>query len=486
MKPDWVKAVILWVVIAVVVISAYYFSGEAARNYHMLPIIDKALLEATEDTPDYIGQYGRIHFQNSISLQTLRDAIKEAKMEFDMYQAIEQVFLVSFILVHTNKPEEPPSVYVGDQGIGYSRYFYIYPPEGIKWHVFIDDKYEELIQFYWGQIREGDDGLGMVLENGGPREEARSYMLGIINEALLEATDDTPDYLEPDMSRLYFRNSISLQTLHDIVKDAYIHQSSLPPNPRNPVSFVGDQEIGYGRFLYWEYGGIWWGIGGILNPTIRTYLFQIEETGDGFGMYPTVQVTNSLDHDPNYMQQITPTSPNTPRYLQVKSGESATLHADLDGSESLILEVQGDYLTNITVQRPDGSISLHFEYPNTTVFKLLVIPVDEVGTWSVTVTNADRTSHQTYCTLRLFTRPAAVKLELPEVTDDPHLLRRLVGEMPGTIVVTENEERLSLSQPLSEGMHDLRFQRVLADGRESIVTRYCLTVDSHATEAHIG
>ena len=53
--------------------------SEAARSY-ILGIIDEALLEATKDTPDYTDQYGGVHFQNSISLQAVRDAIETAAM----------------------------------------------------------------------------------------------------------------------------------------------------------------------------------------------------------------------------------------------------------------------------------------------------------------------------------------------------------------------------------------------------------------------
>jgi hypothetical protein len=167
----------------------------------------------------------------------------------------------------------------------------------------------------------------------------------------------------------------------------------------------------------------------------------------------------------------------------MEGGESITMHADLDGSESLVLDSYNRCFENITVQRPDGSVSLHLEYPDTDVLQALAIPANEAGTWSVTVAWGMKGSlseivlNHPDCRVRLFARPAAVKLDLPKVTNDYYLIRRLVEEMPGTIVVTENGETLSLSQPLTEGRHDLRFQRVLADGRVSEVTRYILTVD---------
>ena len=93
-------------------------------------------------------------------------------------------------------------------------------------------------------------------------------------------------------------------------------------------------------------------------------------------------------------------------------------------------------------------------------------------------------------------------MDLPEVTDDPYLLSQIVAEIPGTIVVTDRamkleeidgmgqmnryEEPISLSQPLADGRHDLRFQRMMSDGRVSEATHYSLMVDSYAPEITLG
>ena len=476
MKTPWIKYVKVCVVIAVVII-AYYGPGEVAR-YNMLRAIDKALLEATDDTPDY-KEHHRLHFQNRISLLTLRDAIKEARIEID----IEYLYYV--LSGSRTRPKYLlPTVFFNEQEIGdfFMNFFWHYP-EDIRWHIHIDDKYINLIHFYWSQIVwEGGDGSGMSLKIGSPIEvkAARSYMLGIIDEALLEATEDTPDYLTPDRSRLYFRNSISLQTLRDVVKDEYIHyQGNLPPNPRALVSFIGEQEVSYGSLLYWEYEGIWWAI---RIPLMKGYLFQIGETGEGFGMHQNlIPYARYITSGPD--RRII--SPPKEKNIYIKKGENVTLYANLDGSESL--ELVASYCpTNITVRKPGGNISLHLEYLNTPLLDPLVIPTDEAGTWKITVENVHTRTHNLDCLLVLYARPAAVKLDLPEVTDDPYLLGRLVAELPGTIVVTENGEPLSLSQPLANGRHDLRFQRVLKDGRESIVTRHTLIVDTLAPEITLG
>jgi hypothetical protein len=181
----------------------------------------------------------------------------------------------------------------------------------------------------------------------------------------------------------------------------------------------------------------------------------------------------------------------------MEMGDSVTLHADLDGNEELLLFTDTIYQQDITVQRPDGSISLHtreglrsFDHP-------LVIPVDMAGTWNVTIT--DMMNEELYeemqaytpqeflrkdadfskpYSLRLASRPTAVELDLPETTYDPYLLSQIVAQIPGTVVVTENGERLSLSQPLADGKHNLNFKRVASDGRVSSVTNRTLVVDT--------
>ena len=478
-----IGAIILLLGILIAFITLYYYPSEKARHI-TLDIIDEALREATEDTPDYIEpDRSRLYFRNSISLQTLRDAIKSAEMR---------------TIPDGSFPDGPayrdyPFIFVGEQRIGDSFAFLSEYPKGRWWRVIMEDRvFDELLSIYTHQITESGEGFGMSLETGYPIEAARSYMLAIIDEALLEATEDTPDYIEPDRSKLYFRNSISLQTLRDGVKDAYrvnftnfykkrtqIGGRINAPNTLGPIYLVGEEEIGDGHTIWWEYEGIWWRVEFRHGP-LGYYASWIGETGEGFGMYQDMDL--GIRHytvDKN-MREI------LPEIHYMSMGEDVTLHAFLDGSESLVVGAHNYCSENITVQRPDGSISLYVEDPYIDIADYpLVIPVDEAGTWSVTVASM-ASSPPSNCTMHLLARPAAVKLDLPEVTDDPYLLSRIIAEMPGTVVVTENEEPISLSQPLADGKHRLDFQRVLADGRESIVTRYFLTVDSHATEAHAG
>ena len=170
--------------------------------------------------------------------------------------------------------------------------------------------------------------------------------------------------------------------------------------------------------------------------------------------------------------------------LLLRMGDSVTLHADINEDEELLLFSNTSYLLNITVHKPDGkvsSISSHgsfLEYP-------LIIPVDQAGTWTITV-NTEHTTSSHLFSLLLASRPIAVDLDLPDVTDDPYLLSWLVADMPGTIVVTENGEKPSLSQPLAEGRHELSFQRIMSDGRMSEVTHHILMVDSDPPEITFG
>ena len=99
-------------------------------------------------------------------------------------------------------------------------------------------------------------------------EAARSYMLGIIDEAMLESTWDTQDYIEPNRSHLYFRNSGSLQTLRNAITTAKMSKTTGTfPVSHSPIVYIGKQEIGYvdewesgnPTSLFWEYpDGAWW------------------------------------------------------------------------------------------------------------------------------------------------------------------------------------------------------------------------------------
>ena len=121
-----------------------------------------------------------------------------------------------------------------------------------------------------------------------PSEEVRTYMLGIIDEALLDATEDIPDYLEPDRSRLYFRNSMSLQTLRDAVKNAKIRKDTSECfTTYPPIIFVGEQSIGCREFFYCKYPDDTWWILSVDDKylrLIRYYAYSIREDGEGFGV----------------------------------------------------------------------------------------------------------------------------------------------------------------------------------------------------------
>ena len=60
----------------------------------------------------------------------------------------------------------------------------------------------------------------------------------------------------------------------------------------------------------------------------------------------------------------------SPGEFRVKRGVNVIFPVDLDGSESLVLDVSGCD-ANITVCKPDGSISLYLEYPDTALTPLL-------------------------------------------------------------------------------------------------------------------
>ena len=119
-------------------------------------------------------------------------------------------------------------------------------------------------------------------------EAARSLLLGIIDEALIKATEDTPDYLEPDGCELYFRNSISLQTLRDAIKNAEmvrVNYNSVGFYP--PLIYVGEQRIcGRNSFFYEYPDGTWWDVkvDNWYVLLLNDYIFRIGENGEGFGV----------------------------------------------------------------------------------------------------------------------------------------------------------------------------------------------------------
>jgi hypothetical protein len=102
---------------------------------------------------------------------------------------------------------------------------------------------------------------------------AQNYMLAIIDEALLTATEDTPDYIEHDGNRLHFQNSISLKTLRDAIEKAelQVQRGTISFTSQSPVFLVDDKEMkwvsirytddkgGSTYSLYYEYpDGTWW------------------------------------------------------------------------------------------------------------------------------------------------------------------------------------------------------------------------------------
>ena len=319
MKPLWIKAVIVCVVIAVVIIFTY--SGEATRSY-MLLIINVALLQSTEDTPDYIDSDGfGLYFRNSISLRTLRDAIKSAEMGRHNGK---------FLLWH------PRTVYVGKQEMGGIYSLYWQYPYCTRWIAKVDSKYEGLIADYVHSVEKNGEGFGMSLEMSRPSEEAKNIMLSIIDTELRKATKDTPDYIDQD-GRLHFQNSISLQTLHDALTGTYMSRIVPAPNaPTGPVYVVGEQEIGYSNMLYYEYDATWWvHLGDLTNVgLIRKYTSQIEENGEGFGLYPDLpEVTD----DPYLLSRLVADLPG--RVVVIENGKPLFLSQPLaEGKHELSVQ----------------------------------------------------------------------------------------------------------------------------------------------------
>jgi hypothetical protein len=125
-------------------------------------------------------------------------------------------------------------------------------------------------------------------------EMARCHLLGKIDEALLEATEDTPDYTKSDM--IFFQNSISLQTLHNAIKEAKMTPLATDSSPSRPgppfiLGVDGsdiDQWIGTPTFFTWEYESRRW-----LLETNKEYTrvflgydnqIRHTSTGEGFGV----------------------------------------------------------------------------------------------------------------------------------------------------------------------------------------------------------
>ena len=383
------------------------FFHEMARCY-LLGIIDEALLEATKDTPDYIGEY-KIHFQNSISLQTLRSAIQETNM----------------IPTVDRRLSGGPAFYVGKKYIGDPTYF-SWKYEDRKWILEPDRKYTRTILGYMNQVSNNSTGkgFGMHLEDdpgkGAPApvitlgnferktnlpivllklelsddvvafyindelysfpmdwyfteilepvplemgenvfelravnfaghetmrtvtvtregempeyvemdgywrryyydengnfhvvsihgnsnpafvkpsdasdKEARSYLLGVIDEALLAATEGTSDYKKYDGSSIHFKNSIFLQTLRDAIEGAELFVQCGITSLRSDhlVLSIGDTEIKWTDVFYFEYpDGTWW-----MGKADSRYVSLLDEhisknvkNGGGLGAYTQI------------------------------------------------------------------------------------------------------------------------------------------------------------------------------------------------------
>jgi hypothetical protein len=344
-----------------------------------------------------------------------------------------------------------------------------------------------------------------------PAEAARSYMLSIIDEALLESTEDTPDYIEPNGSRLYFQNSISLQTLRDAVKNAEMYDRNISTflDSGGPIFFIGEHEIGYAEYLYCDYEGTWWiaKVDSKYTMFLRDYIREIGEKGESFGVY----LKMPFEYDQYINENMRKISQED---IFMAMGDSVTLYANVNRGEDLLLFAHVIFVRDITAYKPDGSMSLRMESSSIAADRPLAIPIDVAGTWSVTVTRmtdeeldekvvnlmSKDAQPPWFCSLLLASRPSVVELELPKVTDDPYLLSRLVAELPGTVVVTERGmlqyilssildkdigKSVSLSKPLADGRHDLGFHRVTPDGRVSKMTFHTLRVDSRAPEITI-
>jgi len=159
MKKVIISAGILCVAAAVIVTIIFAVNAdnraqpEAVRLY-MLGIIDEALLTATEESLDSMEYHmgtnpGRLHFQNSISLETLGDTIKQAEIRDDTNR--------TWPVLRT------PMLYIDEQEIGGADYFYCYYQER-HWRVDIGSTYTQLIDDYVQEIGEGGKGYGMRLE----------------------------------------------------------------------------------------------------------------------------------------------------------------------------------------------------------------------------------------------------------------------------------------------------------------------------------
>jgi hypothetical protein len=169
----------------------------------------------------------------------------------------------------TRQGEVPEYV---EEGRYWNRYYY--DEDGRSWHVY---------------FQEGEN-PAFVKPSDDSDEVVRSYMLGIIDEALLEASKDTPDYIEPGENRIHFQNSISLQTLRYIIENAEMHVQlgviSFMPN--HPVFLIDGKEVKWADALYCEYPeGTWW-----MGKTdsryvslLNDYISQIKKDGEGFGLH---------------------------------------------------------------------------------------------------------------------------------------------------------------------------------------------------------
>ena len=210
-------------------------------------------------------------------------------------------------------------------------------------------------------------------------EAVRRYMLGIIDEALLTATEESLDSMEYDMVTyprgLHFQNSISLNTLRDIIMQADIvdrtdHTRSVSPLT---VLYVDEQEIGYTDHFYCTYQERYWhvGIGSTYTQLIDDYVREIDEGGKGYGMRLEAHVSDQggletanpsptqRDASETVSANVTDPSSVEPKVFEeypsnfqdymdentkiitrkevvMELGDSVTLHADLDGTEDLL------------------------------------------------------------------------------------------------------------------------------------------------------
>ena len=122
-------------------------------------------------------------------------------------------------------------------------------------------------------------------------KEARQYMLNIIDEALLTATEDDPDYVKyfegtTAPCAFYFNNSISLNKLRVILANAEFidHSNETWPVSISPLLYVGDKIIGDMSCFSCSYGKRSWYIedDAAYAFVLSDYTFEVIDSSTDF------------------------------------------------------------------------------------------------------------------------------------------------------------------------------------------------------------